>query len=483
MRAHDQRRQRGWLLARLSFLQLLLLAFLVIGALLGASSLRALATLEQLIEHSRSGAAEATRLAAGAQELAARSQALERAARQSLILGDAQLRQRFEGELRDAQATLRRLQTGGLTPELAAQWNTHLAQAHQLLEGPGALALERERAVAAVFLDIDALNARIAQEVQELNARRADALLARVEDSRHAAQHQVVGVITLAALLALALGVWLARPFKRLERAIRRLGESEPSRRIEIAGPVDVRRLGQQLEWLRVRLLELDADKTRFLRHISHELKTPLASLREGVALLQEGVTGELSAGQREVVQILQHNTLALQEEIEALLRFNAAVFGARQLRRARTDLLALVEAQVEVQRLQWQARQLSVQVQGEPLWLEVDADKLASAVGNLLSNAIRFSPRGGVIQIRLARSQGRVHIDLHNEGPGVHDNDRAHVFEPFYRGVRQPEDAARGTGVGLSIVREYAQAHGGDALLLDTGPHTTFRIELPDDL
>lgn len=93
-----------------------------------------------------------------------------------------------------------------------------------------------------------------------------------------------------------------------------------------------LRRLGQQLEWLRLRLLELDADKARFLRHVSHELKTPLAALREGVALLQDGVTGELTAGQREVAQILHHNTLQLQDEIEALLRFNAAAFEARQL-------------------------------------------------------------------------------------------------------------------------------------------------------
>ncbi|AVP58983.1 two-component sensor histidine kinase [Pulveribacter suum] len=458
------------------------MAFLSIGALLGASSLQALATLEQLMAQSRTGATEAITLAAAAQNLGSRSQALERAARQSLILGDAQLRRRFEETRQDAQSTLQSLRQRGLPPQLAEQWSDQLAQVAVLLQGPAAQSLDSERAVAALFLDIDALNTAIAQAVQELNTRRSSELMEQVEASRRAVTRRVVGTIALAAVLALALGVWLARPFKRLERAIRRLGENELSRSVEVAGPVDVRRLGQQLEWLRVRLLELEADKARFLRHVSHELKTPLASLREGVALLQEGVTGELGESQREVVEILRQNTLALQGEIEALLRFNAAAFEARQLRRTPSELAALIQEQVQAQRLQWQAKGLQVQVQGGPLRLTVDAEKMGSAVANLLSNAIRFSPRGGTIHIVLSRVHGRVRIDLHDEGPGVHDNDRPHVFEPFYRGQRQPQDMARGTGVGLSIVREYAIAHGGNATLLDTGPHTAFRIELSDD-
>src|SRR5690606_29999012 len=144
-----------------------------IGALLGASSLQALATLEQLMAQSRSGAAEAIALAAAAQNLGSRSQALERAARQSLILGDAQLRRHFDETRQDAQATLQSLQQRGLPPQLGEQWNGRLAQVAALLQGPAAQSLDSERAVAALFLDIDTLNAAIAQAVQELNARRS----------------------------------------------------------------------------------------------------------------------------------------------------------------------------------------------------------------------------------------------------------------------------------------------------------------------
>ena len=97
-------------------------------------------------------------------------------------------------------------------------------------------------------------------------------------------------------------------------------------------------RLSQRLEWLRLRLTELDSDKARFLRHVSHELKTRLPRCAKACRCCEDGVTGALNDNRREVVRILQQNTFALQRQIEALLRFNAAAFEARRLAR-RTDL------------------------------------------------------------------------------------------------------------------------------------------------
>lgn len=470
----------GGPLSGFSFQQLLLLAFLLIAGLLGVSSLRALHTLEQLMVQSRHGTTQATAMGTAAQSLNQRGQALERAARQSLVLRDAPLRRSFDEMSVDALGILERLQQGGLPPEQAREWRKHLDTVKDLLNAPPERALDNERLVADEFVAIETLNLNIAQAIQDINAERNRELQDRLEASRRSVTHQVVGVIVLALVLALALGIWLARPFKRLEGAIRQLGENQLDAPVLISGPDDVRRVGQQLEWLRLRLVELDADKARFLRHVSHELKTPLAALREGVALLQDGVTGELNGGQREVAQILHHNTLLLQSEIEALLRFNAAAFEARQLKRAETDLLALLEAQVEAQRLQWQARGLTVAVEGAPLSLPIDPEKIASAMGNLLSNAIRFSPKGGTLRILLSRHAGSARVDIIDQGPGVAPADRDHVFEPFYRGVRQPEDAVRGTGIGLSIVQEYVTAHGGTVRLVDEGPQSFFRIELP---
>jgi two-component system, NtrC family, sensor histidine kinase GlrK len=121
------------------------------------------------------------------------------------------------------------------------------------------------------------------------------------------------------------------------------------------------------------------------------------------------------------------------------------------------------------------------VRAEGQPLLLPVDRELLASALGNLLINAIRFSPPGGEIRVVLSTAPGRARIDITDQGPGVAEADRERIFEPFYRGERQPEGAARGTGIGLSIVHEYIVAHGGRIELLPAPNGAHFRIELPN--
>ena len=463
-----------------SFQQLLLLAFLLIALLLGGIALRTVYTFDELINQSRGFSQRALQLNAAAQALTERSADLERSARQSLVLGDSVLRRRFNETADDARKVLQALGPQDVPGDVANQWRRQLARIDTLLDGPADTALDRERVVTQEFRTLERLNADIAQAVQRTIGERNDALQTQLDASRQRATRLVIASVALALALAVAFGIWLGRPFKRLERAIVGLGQNRLQEPIRIRGPADVRRVGQQLEWLRLRLTELDEDKARFLRHISHELKTPLAAMREGVALLQDGVAGPLTDNQREVTGILHQNTLVLQNQIEALLRFNAAAFEARQLRRQKTDLRQLLEDQVDAQRLQWQAHALQVTVEGEPVTLAVDADKLATAVANLLSNAIRFSPHGGTIRLQLERITGAVQITLRDQGPGVAADDRERIFEPFFRGQLQPQNAARGSGIGLSIVQEYIAAHGGRLYLLPDRPGAHFRIELP---
>lgn len=466
--------------ARGSFQQLLLFAFLLITALLVGVSLRSVFQFDALITQSRDAAARALTLSGATQFMAERSAAMERAARQSLVLDDAVLRRRFSDAAREANAALDRLGENGLATAPAGDWRQQLAVISGLLGGPPETSLARERELAVQFRELDGFNTRIAQQVQLTIQTQNEELASRIEATRTRLMRQVVAASLLAVSLALAFGVWLARPFKRLERAIVGLGENRLDEPIDIRGPADVRRVSQQLEWLRLRLTELDADKARFLRHVSHELKTPLAALREGVSLLEDGVMGTLTPGQLEVAQILQQNTLALQGQIEALLRFNAAAFEARQLNRQRTALLPLLEEQVEAQRLQWQAQGLSVQVGGEPVTAAIDAAKFGMALANLLSNAIRFSPRGGTIGLTVSSAPGVARIDVSDDGPGIPASERDRIFEPFFRGEQQPQQAVRGTGIGLSIVQEYIAAHGGSVKLLQGTPGTRFRIEFP---
>lgn len=468
------------MLQRLSFRQLLVIAFLLIAALLGAASLRALFALQDLTLQSRDNAARALELSGAVQSLRERSVAMERSARQSVVLDDRVLRQHFRDEAREAASLVSRLANENIAAAKDGLWQAHMQTVLTLLTGPLVTALERERQLAQEFRELEAINATMAVQVQQTIQQRNQSLQDRLESSRQHLAQQVGGAIALAVAMALAFGVWFTRPLKRLENAIIGLGENRLDQVIAIAGPADLALVGERLNWLRLRLAELDADKSRFLRHISHELKTPLASLREGVSLLEDGVAGPLSDNQREIAQILRHNTGVLQSQIEDLLRFNTAAFEARQLRRQSVDLLQLIEEQVDAQRLQWRARQLTVRISGKPLHMDVDAEKIGTALANLLSNAIRYSPPQGMIRIELSQQPGRVRIELHDQGAGVAAQDRGRIFEPFYRGERQPRDVVRGSGIGLSIVHEYIAAHGGRITLLPDEPGAHFRIEFP---
>ncbi len=467
-------------LQRYSFRQLLLVAFLLVAALLSIAAVRELYLLEDLLAQSSEGARQAVAHTADAQVLAERTVSMERAARQFLVLDDPVLRQRFDEAKQDAVAALRRLADESLPSSLAEQWRASEARIERQLRGPEDTSHARELVVTASFRDLDSINEAIAEQVRMATEARNQVLMKELDSGRTQLGRQILAAIVVTIALALSFGVWLARPLQNLEDVVVRLGENRLDQPIDIRGPTDVRLLGRRLEWLRLRLAELDSDKSRFLRHVSHELKTPLAALREGVSLLEDGVAGPLSAGQREVARILRQNTSVLQGQIEDLLRFNAAAFEARRLVRRRTDLLELVREVVAQQYLQWHARQLTVDVSGEPLAVELDPEKMRTALGNILSNAIRFSPVGATIRFSISRLPGRACIDIADEGPGVATTDRARVFEPFYRGERQPSDAVRGSGIGLSIVHEYITAHGGQIELLESGPGANFHIELP---
>jgi two-component system sensor histidine kinase GlrK len=233
---HPRRLRRPW--ANLaSFRQLLLVAFLAIGLLLGAAAVRAVLILEQLMTQSSAEAERALELTASSQSLTARSMAMERAARQSLIFNDAVLMGRFREEQLHAQNTLQRMRRNGLPQPLVKRWQAQLEDVAELLRGPAETALDRERGIALAFRELDSINSAIARAVQDDIEARDRALRGNLAASRTRLMQQVVLAIALAAVLAVTLGVWLARPFKRMERAVVDLGENRLERPIDIRGP------------------------------------------------------------------------------------------------------------------------------------------------------------------------------------------------------------------------------------------------------
>ncbi|HYB32697.1 MAG TPA: HAMP domain-containing sensor histidine kinase, partial [Steroidobacteraceae bacterium] len=253
------------------------------------------------------------------------------------------------------------------------------------------------------------------------------------------------------------------------------------SNAIAVSGPHDLERLGRQLEWLRQRLLELAHERNRFLRHMSHELKTPLANIREGTELLMDGAVGDLDSNQREVAAILRENGIKLQRMIENLLSFSAWQTSSVGLEASEFRLRPLVKQVLENQQLTLLSQRVRLDVRVEDVTLVADRGKIRLILENLVSNAVKYSPKGGTIHVHARAAGVQLLLDVADSGPGIPPEDRAHVFEAFYTGRAARGTPVKGTGIGLSVVLEFVAAHGGTVQIIDGQyPGAHFRITMP---
>ncbi len=291
----------------------------------------------------------------------------------------------------------------------------------------------------------------------------------------------LAALVPVGLLLAGIFGYFVLRPLRGIDRAIAELGRGTLTRPIQVEGPSDLEALGRQLEWLRGRLLEVAEEKNRFLRQMSHELKTPLANLREGTDLLVDGAVGPLDDNQREVAGILSENALKLQHLIENLLSYSARQSQPERLDYSKFRLPSLVGTVVDAQRLALAARDVTLDLEVDEILIAADRSKLKLVLDNLLSNALKFTPRGGTIHIHGHMDGEQAVIDFADTGPGIPVTEHERIFDAFYTGSAPQSGPLKGTGIGLSVVQEFVQAHGGTVELrqgLFPGAH--FRLRLP---
>ena len=308
------------------------------------------------------------------------------------------------------------------------------------------------------------------------------ALEGTVQSTRQRLIVLALALIPLTLLLAAVFSWMINRPIKQLKASIQQLGQADLRPLPTISGPQDIVELGREIDWLRQRLQALEEQKLRFLRHVSHELKTPLASLREGVALLGDELAGSLNPRQRTIVGIMDSGSRDLQKRIEDLIRYGGMMHAAPQppaTPQALADALAAVLAR---QRLALDARRIQVETQLAAPSLHADRGQLETVLDNLLSNAVKFSPEGGRILVKSEAADGAVVVWICDQGGGIPETERTRIFEPFFQGARQPASVVKGSGLGLSIVRESLLAVGGSVEVIDCPPWSTcFKLTWPN--
>jgi two-component system sensor histidine kinase GlrK len=272
--------------------------------------------------------------------------------------------------------------------------------------------------------------------------------------------------------------ILITRLWRRFERAVKSLGEGKLDNEIRLDGPKDLQEVGRRLDWLRRRLLALEEQRTLVLRHVSHELKTPLAALREGSSLLTEGAAGSLTPGQEKIVGIMRNNALRLQALIDGLLKLQKAGYAGDRLEPVRVRLDELIQQVLATHQLAARDKRLRFSGSLAPLTVSGGREELTTVVNNLVSNAIKFSPEGGTVSLTLALEGSLAVLDVADQGRGVPETDRQRIFEPFYRSSNSKDVV--GIGLGLAIAREFAVAHGGSLEIVDSAAGAHFRVSLP---
>ncbi len=439
--------------------------------------------VEQLALHSETLVLHAVQVTREGEQLVELLTDMERNARQYEILAETPLLELYQ-EKNDAflaaLATLEVLNTGGAMAD-------RLKAMREAAENLRASVVGYVPGSDDAPIDIEGF-ARLREMVQAIateNIRSIDkqvgSLQVTAAQARRSLFWQTAALVPVTVLLAILFTILIARPIRQMGRAIHRLGEGSFTSPVSVSGPAELTALGEELDWLRRRLVELEQEKNVFLRQMSHELKTPLASIREGTELLCDGTVGELSNMQTEVVEILRDSSMELEQRIENLLSFSAWQQSKGQLTVGEFELGSVIDTIVDNHRMEVVTKKLKIRKRFKQVTLLADREKVRMAVDNLVSNAVKYSPIGGSIGIRVAQKAQKVVVDVMDEGPGIPSDERERIFEPFFQGRMPTGRHVRGTGIGLSVVHECVEAHGGKVgvrVRPTGGSH--FRMTLP---
>lgn len=466
-----------------SFLKLILAGFSLAVLPLIFALINNAVSIHQLATHSQRVVYQAVQATQNSRFLIEQITNMERSVRQFAIIGEPSLLQGYGLAHERFADTARRMATLPLDArqkQALEVLRTREAALFDRIGQSGAKADVIGPAVAELTALAEAARA-LDEQGNLLVDREVDTMQKMAGEVQRFIYWQLLALVPIALLLVVAATLLISKPIAQLESAIQTLGEGRFDARVTVNGPADLESLGRQLDWLRLRLLDLEEQKSRFLRHVSHELKTPLTALREGVELLSDEVTGKMTAGQFEIARILRQNTLRLQKLIEDLLNYHSAQFHTSALTFSQFDLKAMVTRVAQQHSLTMRSKNLSLNLSASDLQIEADENKIEAIIDNLLSNAIKFSPAGGTIRVQLRRRGSDAVIDVMDEGPGISPEERGRVFEPFYQGNTVYTGPVKGTGLGLAIVREYATAHQGSAEIIDDGnPGAHLRVVLP---
>jgi signal transduction histidine kinase len=412
------------------------------------------------------------------------------------VTGDAGYRSLYEEAVGGFEATLAELGAQPLEPqertaweELRREWVAFAPRGGELEPPPAGGLLQAVERLDIFRAELDVLS----HSARRLGDAAHESMEARLDRSARAALHAerlswaaASIALTLAVLVAVLTVRSITLALRRLRHGTRAVAEGDFEHRLDTEGNDEFADLAHDFNVMTRRLGELDRMKRDFLSKVSHDLKTPLASIQETQRVLLDEVPGPLTRAQRDLLQLGAESGSRLSAMIANILDLSAMEAGAVQLDLRPEPLLALLEQAIrEVEPLAAE-REVRIVLETPHATPAVNCDgaRIVQLMGNLLENAIKFSPPSGTVTVQVPPDNeegGAVTVQVGDEGPGVDPAEQELIFERFYQSETGRSVPRRGVGLGLAICREIVSAHGGD-IGVETGPDggSVFSFTLP---
>ncbi len=471
-------------LKNLSIKQLTLLGFTLVSLPLIAALIYSAMQVSLLSSQGANAIFDVAKLIKTNRELSSAISNMERYASQYLVLGDEDLLQRYLQqehiflvllnhklkEYGDQQLNQLTVQATTITQKIA-----EILHSQSSLATPLALLQNRFRALVEIS--------------QKMTVRSNDLISLQAHNIKKSANNvssMLLKSLFIIPLIIVIAGIFIfliTTPLKQLTTRIQQLEAGNFDKKVQVKGSQDIAEIAQALEMMRCRLQALELQKSSFIRHISHELKTPLAAIRVGIELLDDSSVGELSAEQQEVCNIIRHNVNRLQQLIEDLLDFNI-VLDSTSLQDSENIVVAtVVDKVLEERQLDIKHKQLNISLAIENIVLISNRKQLEVILDNLLSNAIKFSPEQATIEISAKLAQDKLELCISDQGKGIDVEAQHKIFDAFYQGEAPKNTQIKSSGLGLTIVKELLMRLNGEITLKSqvTPPSgTQFYITLP---
>lgn len=291
--------------------------------------------------------------------------------------------------------------------------------------------------------------------------------------------HLVSGLLAIAlgALAATVLAPRLARPLRDLTDVARRMQHGDLETRVKLGGGPEVEQVGHALNRLAQTLRRGEAQRRDAAADIAHELRTPLGAIVSRVEAAQDGVLTDDRAN----LSAIHAEALRLTRLADDLARLADAQKPGLLLDKRRVDLAAIARDRIANFADVLQAKELDLDPELRSATVLGDAARLGQVIDNLISNAVRYTDRGGRVTIGVRPDGDEVLLEVDDTGIGIREEDLPHVFERFWRGEKSRSRATGGAGIGLAIVRELVQAHDGQVGVTSApGTGTRFTVHLP---